>query len=775
MEPLIAVLAPHVIDQIAAGEVIERPASVVKELVDNAIDAGAGSVAIEVAAGGRALVRVSDDGCGMSAKAAVLSLERHATSKLREVDDLWGLASMGFRGEALPSIGSVSRMTLTTRRAGDDAATRIAVEAGRLVSVTEVGAPVGTTVEVADLLYNLPARLKFLKGEATEASHITELVGKLAMAYPRLHVRLKHNGRTALDAPPDRDGFARAQALLGPRIAARMVPVIGEESGVRVTAYLGAPELAQATARGVQLFVGRRPVRDRGLLHALAMGYGELVARGRYPMAIVLLDVPAGSVDVNVHPQKLEVRFCDPAAVTAAVRHVVQSGIAAARWRDEAGGGAPVHLVGLMGSGAVGGAASVAPPALPFDGHGATRLAERHVAQMRSRQVSLGFATAPEIAARAAQAPAMTGTARDWARSLREQTRAARAEEPEPAYPDLPSLAGTRGAPAGDAPAPSYDVSAALARDAQLLARRGDAAAGADQAREGEGDDAPGGGAPAPSYRVSAALARDAQLLARRDDSGPGDAPSDEDQARVCVPPTDAEHHGVRGGDPSDGAVVDLPSLPPRRIAAGTAPIAPQATSFFSQLRYLGQLDLTYLACEGDGELVLVDQHAAHERVELARLRARHAGGEPRVAVQNMLFPVTIDATPAQLALVARVGELLAQVGFEVEPFGKATLAVKAVPAGIRHGDPTQLLRRLLHDWAEAGVPGEAELDDRLDALLGEIACHSVVRAGDRLAPSEAEALLRSLDGVDLSLPAPHGRAVLLRLPLAEIGRRFGR
>ncbi|MBZ5653489.1 MAG: terminase family protein [Acidobacteriia bacterium] len=181
------------------------------------------------------------------------------------------------------------------------------------------GAPVGTTVEVADLLYNVPARLKFLKGEATEASHITELVAKLAMAYPRLHVRLRHNGRTALDAAPDRDGFSRAQALLGPRIAARMVPVAGEESGVRVTAYLGAPELAQATARGVQLFVGRRPVRDRGLLHALAMGYGELIARGRYPVAIVLLDVPAGAVDVNVHPQKLEVRFSDPAAVAAAV------------------------------------------------------------------------------------------------------------------------------------------------------------------------------------------------------------------------------------------------------------------------------------------------------------------------------------------------------------------------------------------------------------------------------------------------------------------------
>jgi DNA mismatch repair protein MutL len=208
------------------------------------------------------------------------------------------------------------------------------------------------------------------------------------------------------------------------------------------------------------------------------------------------------------------------------------------------------------------------------------------------------------------------------------------------------------------------------------------------------------------------------------------------------------------------------------RVAEGSGPVA--AHGFFSQLRFLGQLDLTYLVCESDGEMVLVDQHAAHERVELARLRDRHAGGagSPRVAVQNMLFPVTLDATPSQLALVARVGDLLSQVGFEVEPFGKATLAVKAVPAGIRHGDPAQLLRSLLHEWTEVGAPSEA---DRLDALLGEIACHSVVRAGDRLTPSEVETLLRSLDGVDLSLPAPHGRAVLLRLPLTELGRRFGR
>ena len=723
---MIAVLAPHVIDQIAAGEVIERPASVVKELVDNAIDAGASAITIDIAAGGRGLIRVSDDGCGMTGKDAALALERHATSKLREVDDLWQLSTMGFRGEALPSIASVSRMTLTTRRAGDDAATRIVLEAGRVVSVSEAGAPVGTTVEVADLLHNLPARLKFMKGEATEASHITELVGKIAMAYPRLHVRLRHNGRTALDAPPDRDGFARAQALLGPRIAARMVPVSGEESGMRVTAYLGAPELAQATARGVQLFVGRRPIRDRGLLHALAMGYGELVPRGRHPFAIVLLDAPAGTVDINVHPQKLEVRFSEPAVVCAAVRHIVQAGVAAARWRDDAAGGSPVQLVGMVGT-----LPGVAPPLAPAGGV-ATPLAERHAAQMRSRQVSLGFDPAPEVAAPArtwgaagaSSAGASSGSARDWARSLREQTRASRVAEEPAVY---------RPGGDGERAAPEVPRLPSLAEHVRGAERQGDLAR----------DEAPHGGVLAGDQASPGEDAAGARLEGVGDAVGPGTA----------------------APDPAS-----------RGLVAGTGPIAPQTAGFFSQLRYLGQLDLTYLACEGDRELVLIDQHAAHERVELARLRDRHAaGGDARVAIQSMLFPVTLDATPAQLALVARVGELLARVGFEVEPFGAATLAVKAVPAGIRHGDPAQLLRRLLQDWVEAGAPSEAELDDRLDALLGVIACHSVVRAGDRLTAGEAETLLRSLDGVDLTLPAPHGRAVLLRLPLSEIGRRFGR
>lgn len=646
MERLIAVLPAHVIDQIAAGEVIERPASVVKELVDNAIDAGARAITVETLAGGRGLVRVVDDGSGMSPDDALVAFERHATSKLRAVDDLWGLATMGFRGEALPSIASVARVTLTTRRTADLAATRIQIEGGRLLGVSEVGAPVGTTVEVAELLYNVPARLKFLKGEATEASHVTDLVSKVAIAHPQLHVRLRHNGRVALDTPPDRDGFSRAQTLLGPRIAARMVPVSGEEAGIRVSAYLGAPELAQTTARGVQLFVGKRAIRDRGVLHAVAMGYGELVPRGRYPLAIVLLDAPAGSVDFNVHPQKQEVRFADPGAVAAAVRHVVQAGIARAPWRDEIGGAGPVMMTAI---------ASVAPPRLPLDVP-ATELAHAYSTQLRDArerpQGAFGFDDGP----------------RRWAQQIQERNRSVRAAEAE-------------------------------------LAARADVAL--------------------------ARVARERQ-----------------------VPLVTSDTSAVPWDEPA--------------IADGSAPSP--TPGFFTSLRYLGQLDLTYLLCEGDGELVLIDQHVAHERVELARLKAGQ--GERAVATQRLLFPTTLEVKPAHVELVSSLSGVLAQVGYEAEAFGATTLAVKAVPSGIRHGDPTQLLRTLLAQWADEGAPTEAE---RLERVLAEIACHSVVRAGDRLSPNEAEALLRAMDGADFSGHGPHNRPVMLRMSLADIARRFGR
>lgn len=679
---VIRLLPAAVIDQIAAGEVIERPASVVKELVDNAIDAGAKVISVETTGGGRHLIRVVDDGHGMSPTDAVKALERHATSKLREFADLWALTTMGFRGEALSAIASVARFTLTSRRECDLAATRVVIEGGRQVEVCEVGAPVGTTVEVADLLWNVPARLKFLKSEATEATHVTELVARIAMAYPELHLRLRHNGRTALESPPDRDGFARAQALLGARIAARMVAASGEEGGIRVRCFLGAPELAQTTARGVQLFVGRRPVRDRGLLHALAMGYGELVPRGRYPVAVVLVDVPNGAVDINVHPQKSEVRFSEPGAVYAAVRHVIQAGVARAPWRDEIGGAGPVVMTAI---------ASVAPPRLPFE-QMASASSQTYAAQLKEAREREWL----REGAQARLGMDLDGP-RAWVSSVKDRVRTGRAAE-------------------ADHMARAQMATRALGRDDQIS----DGASRTDlQTTIPDGVAA-----------ISAELRRIA--LAESLDNAQA-APQDVAQ-----------------------------------FAHGSAPLA--SPGFFSSLRYLGQLDLTYLVCEADGELVLIDQHIAHERVELARLKEQGEGRS--VGTQRMLFPTTLEVRPGLVELATSLAPLLAQVGFEVEAFGATTLALKSVPGGIRHGDPAEVLRDLLEHWADDGAPSEAE---RLERVLAEIACHSVVRAGDRLSASEAEALLRTMDGADFSSHGPHGRPVLLRLPLAEIARRFGR
>ncbi len=759
MDSLIAVLPAHVVDQIAAGEVIERPASVVKELVDNAIDAGGQTISVETQAGGRALIRVVDDGRGMNPRDAVLAFERHATSKLRAVDELWSLATMGFRGEALPSIASVSRVTLTTRQQSDLAATRVQIEGGRLIGVTEVGAPVGTTVEVADLLYNVPARLKFLKGETTEATHITDFISKIALAYPQLHLRLRHSGRVSLDTPPDRDGFARVHALLGARVASRMIAVAGQEAGIRVVAYLAAPELAQTTARGVQLFVSRRPIRDRGLLHAIAMGYGELVPRGRYPVAIVFVDAPAGSVDFNVHPQKQEVRFADPGAVAAAVRHVVQTGIARAPWRDEIGGAGPVMMSAI---------ASVAPPRLPLDAP-ATQLAaqySRELREMRERpQAMFGFDTA----------------SRQWAQQIKDRVRTSRAAEAEEAARDAAALARAEGEHLYRRTADGrfvrdegsehnlYNVAPesheANASSGELFAR-GSLAAAREPARGNDGElftrasahAAPGDGVDGAQFSV----ASDGELYTR---TAAGtfvrvDVRSDDATAIR----TNALDHGVASSSPSG----DAAPWDEAQLADGSGPRA--TPTFFSSLRYLGQLDLTYLMCEGDGELVLIDQHVAHERVELARLRKGHE--ERAIATQRLLFPTTIEVSPALVEVATRMSDMLAQVGYEAEPFGKTSLAVKSVPGALRHGDPTHLLRKLLGEWAEDGAPSEAE---RLDRVLAEIACHSVVRAGDRLSPSEAEALLRSMDSADFVGPGPHNRPVMLRMSLSDIARRFGR
>lgn len=320
----IALLPDALVDQIAAGEVVERPASVVKELVENAVDAGARRIRVEVRGGGARLIAVSDDGCGMTPDDARLALERHATSKLRNLEGLAGIRSFGFRGEALPAIASVSRLRLRTRVRQAAEGFELRVEAGRVQSAQPAGGPEGTRIEVADLFFAVPARRKFLKTETTEWGHVSDWLARAALALPALHFDVHREDRPALRWPACAEALDRIAAVLGEREAAALLHTRRTAGDMRLSAFVSRPDAHRATAAGIHLFVNGRPVRDRLLRHALLQVMRDLLPRGRFPTALLFLELPDGAVDVNVHPAKWEVRFADPQAVhrlvTAALR-----------------------------------------------------------------------------------------------------------------------------------------------------------------------------------------------------------------------------------------------------------------------------------------------------------------------------------------------------------------------------------------------------------------------------------------------------------------------
>jgi DNA mismatch repair protein MutL len=644
--PRIRVLPPELADQIAAGEVVERPASVVKELAENALDAGARRIDVEVERGGLGLIAVSDDGCGMTPEEAHLALKRHATSKLRAIDDLFTLSSMGFRGEALPSIAAVSHFQLTTRAAGapdGEGAYLLTVSGGAAGEGRHVGAPVGTRIEVRDLFGNVPARLKFVKSEATEAAQIAETMLRLALAFPAVHFRLRSGGRLTHDLPPHASGLERARVALGRgRTPAQLHPAGGEEGGVAVAGYLGSPAESANTSRGTYLFVNGRFVRDRSLLHAVTMGYGETLERGRYPLCVVHLTVAGDAVDVNVHPQKLEVRFARPQEVYAAVRHTLAAAVANAPWLSEPAGAA-VTVYSL-------------PPSRSF----AREAGRANGAGDESRAGGEPWRGRGEAG----------GSGRSETLPLSMEERRRRAEEAMRMF--APPLEPLFREPPADAGAAASNTGSNL---------------------------------------------------------------------RTAVQTAEEPH----AGDHRDG--------------------------FFSSLIYLGQLQRTYLVCQAPGELVLIDQHAAHERVAFQRLREAHSSRRARG--QRLLLPARVELEPQVAAMAAEHAPLLAELGFELEPFGDRTVVVRALPQMLADADPAEVVAEALGEL-EARAATEL-VADKLDHLLATMACHSVVRAGDLLSSEEVRALLVSMDGIDYRAHCPHGRPVLLRLSIGEIERRFGR
>jgi DNA mismatch repair protein MutL len=561
--PRIQLLPETLANQIAAGEVIERPAAVVKELVENALDADAKRIEIDLIEGGRKLVRVRDDGTGMSREDAALSLQRHATSKLRSKEDLFAIKSYGFRGEALPSMAAVSRFLLLTCETQSLEGTRIDVDGGRIERMESAGAPPGTTVEVRDLFWNVPARRKFLKRAQTEHAQCIDAVLRLALPRPDAAFTVRERERTVLQLSAGASAETRAEEALGHEVRGKLIPFESQARGTRARGLAVSPEVEYGSARNVWLFVNGRAIRDRSLTHAVLRAYGELMPHGRYPGALVFLEVPPAEVDVNVHPAKAEVRLADPRAAWDAIFSGLTKVIARGAWMP--------------------------PPAAPM----------------------------PE---------------RAW---------------------------------------------------------------------------------PAPPQRVAEPL----QLY------GP-------QQPHLVAP-------------------------------------AP----YFHGLRYLGQLHRTYLVCEGANGLVLIDQHAAHERVNYQRLRA----AAPEKA-QPLLVPHIVQLSAAAAARIAEAAPLLAGIGIEVDSMGGQSAAVKALPRPLAQLHE-KALPALLADLAEElAAHGRGDSLERIkDALLARAACHGSVRAHDALAPGEAQALLDALDQTDYGARCAHGRPVVAEWTEAEIERRFGR
>ncbi len=643
-------LPDTLVNRIAAGEVIERPAAALRELVENALDAGATRIAVRLDGGGIDRIEVADDGCGMSPDELLLAVQRHCTSKLgrdSEHDEhvLVRIATLGFRGEALPSIGAAARLTLTSRTRDAPHASRLHVAGGAVGAIEPAAGGPGTRVVVEDLFYATPARRKFLKQPRTESEQAVAALRRLAMAAPGVAMRLEIDGRPEFDLPIQ-DRAQRLAALLGPEAAAGLLAVDATRDGHALSGFACAPTVSRATAAAQGLIVNGRPVADPVLRAAVRVAYRDVIASGRHAVVALYLALPPDELDVNVHPAKSELRFRQPDAVRALV-------IGGLR-RALSGGAGP-------GSG-------------PGPGLSAPRPSWRG-----GRVIAYPPRPLP-------RAPGDGAWSVDGATLSRTP----------------PGLAETQ-LPLGALPA---------ARSPANLAALSAPAASP--------------GAPPP-------------------------APGTEPAAPTSPWPTDAPR---RDGDPA--ATAAPPSLADARHPLGAA---------LAQV-----LDTYIIAVTAAGQLVLVDQHAAHERLTHEALHAQHVAGGVRA--QPLLLPAVVDLPPADAARLLDASADLARLGLEIEGFGAGAILVRALPAALGSPDPAPLLRDLADELAEGA---QLSLDARLGAAIARLACHGSIRAGRRLNGPEMNAMLRAMEATPRAATCSHGRPTFLSLSRAEIERMFGR
>ncbi|HEV2913140.1 MAG TPA: DNA mismatch repair endonuclease MutL [Pyrinomonadaceae bacterium] len=715
--PKIHVLSDQLANQIAAGEVVERPASVAKELVENAIDAGARRIHVDSEAGGRRLLRVMDDGSGMTRDDALLAFERHATSKISRAEDLFAIGTLGFRGEALASIASVARVELVTKTEEDEAATRVLIEGGRMRDVKAAAHPRGTTISVRELFFNVPARRKFLRSEATESFHLMNLVTHYALAHPETAFTLTNNGRETLRAAPAVDLRERAYQIFGADFVANLLEVGGGHGTVaRVRGFISAPRERRTSRDAQYLFINGRYVRDPLIGRALSEGYRAILPQGVYPAALLFLEVPLEEVDVNVHPAKTEVRFRRAAAVADAVREAVRATLASAGY---------VRASDALKQKE---AAAYDSAAAPDSGADVDSVPGEDVLES-------GSVTARAPLSETKGQPSTTPAREEYQRPTLKLS-----SSPSPPQQGKIEFSNTNGRDEAP-PAPG-------SLDEIPVRGQGGAGSSADAA------DAATTSAPL------AHLAADESEQTFGEAGASRPAPGEPRTVESALLPEAAQRQSER----SPGA------LPPLTSLAGLVREIP-AEALSANIRPLGQLGDSFIIATDDEGLLLIDQHTAHERILFDKYHRREAARS--VESQNLLMPETFDLTPAQAALFETVAGELESYGFGLMRLSGRTVAIKAVPADLPASEARNMLAEILETVdAEKRGAARTSLGERIAITL---ASRAAIKSSTPLAPEKLRWLIDRLLVTSSPTTCPHGHPIILRLATRDIVKGFQR
>ena len=655
--PTIRQLPQSLVNKIAAGEVIERPASVVKELLENSVDAGATSIELTIEGGGIELIRISDNGCGIAADQIPLALASHATSKLENAEDLFDVHTLGFRGEALASIAEVSHLSLRTRTAGSDSGAELSIRGGEATPQQPTGCPVGTTIEVRHLFFNTPVRKKFLKTPQTEAGHITEAFTRIALAFPQIQMVLTSGKRTVFDLPATDSWKERIRAFFGDETADSLISVESQSDEASLAGYVADPSVSRSNNRMQYLFLNGRHIKDRSLQHALGEAYRGLLMVGRFPICFLRLELPPAMVDVNVHPTKMEVRFQESGKLYSqllrTLRHEFLTSDLTARAR---------HVPGPAPAGLNTAAPQVPEPAAKDDERW-----QQHADRMTQVSPKLNL---PE------------------------------------SIPDFQPFPANRSS-LGSATIPTESSAENIKAHAT-------------------------GWVPAKG-------------------SAPGTGSSIGGIQRQDLPHTFAESEASESSLP-DAAISDDVETPSH-----------------SHLGF--QIHQRYLVTQDETGMVVVDQHALHERILYEQFRAKT---ESRgLETQKLLVPEPLDLTPSEAAAALDSKELLSKLGIEVEPFGGDTVLMTSYPAMLGKMRPGEVLRQVLEPLMAGGK--EPSTREVLDEILHMLACKAAIKAGDKLAPEEITALLEQRDHYQDTHHCPHGRPTALFFSRDQLDKMFGR